>query len=67
MIEVKKGNKNVIRVTRATVDGRDCVDVRTWFEDRDGNMRPTHRGFKLRPGQAWELVKALRKELGHGT
>lgn len=65
MTEITIDNRNVIRVTRSTVDGRDRVDIRTWFEAQDGTIRPSQRGFGVRPKQAWELVKALREELGH--
>lgn len=40
--EISKNDKgDVIRITKLQKNGKTYVDVRTWYVDKDGNLKPS--------------------------
>jgi hypothetical protein len=64
--EIQKTGSDRIIVTVKEFKGKTYVDVRTFFENDDGEMVPTKKGVSLTPENLDELIRILgeaKKEL----
>jgi len=52
--------RDTLRVTMSDFKGTTYVDVRVWFTDRDGELRPGPKGVSLRPDAIPAVIEALR-------
>ncbi len=41
--------------------GRPLANIRVWFEDADGNLRPTKKGLSISVDRIPDLEEAVRK------
>ena len=58
---VRKNAREEIRFTRGDFKGRDIVNLRVWFQDRDtGEMRPGKDGLAFRAELVEEIIECLR-------
>ncbi len=63
--EIQKGTDKII-VTVKEFKGKTYVDVRTYFENDQGEMIPTKKGISLTPENVDEIISLLqsaRKEV----
>jgi hypothetical protein len=60
LLEIRKGGREVVRVSISTFKGSTFLDVRTWAEKADG-LIPTAKGATIPLERAWELREALRQ------
>lgn len=61
MIDIQKGARTSIRIRRREIEGYEFIDVRQWFVDKDGTLRPTSKGISVPPDLADELATSIRK------
>ena len=69
LLEQPRGAE-VLRITITEYKGRQLVDVRAWYRDRDGELRPGRQGISLRPECLPEVIEALQRAaplLGQGA
>lgn len=59
--EIEKNSSNKIRVSLTDFKGHDFVDVRVYYEDEDGEYKPTKKGIALKPEVIPEVIEALQK------
>lgn len=52
--------RDVLRVSASEFKGRTYVDVRTWYYDRDGELRPGSKGVSLRVEALPAVIEALQ-------
>jgi len=52
--------RDVLRVSASEFKGRIYVDIRTWYFDRDGELRPGSKGVSLRTEALPAIVEALQ-------
>lgn len=67
--EIEKGADKII-VNVKDFKGKTYVDVRTYFENDQGEMIPTKKGISLNPDNVDEMIKLLqkaKKSLGERT
>ena len=56
---IEKNSRESIVVSESTHMGYDLVDVRVYYKDEAGELKPTRKGVSLHREQLDELVKAL--------
>ena len=60
---VEKGPFECIRAARSSYKGHEYLELRVYYEDRDGEMKPTKRGVTFHPEALPELIAALQAML----
>lgn len=61
MIDLPKGKRTTIRVRRREFEGCEFIDVRQWFVDAAGNLKPTGKGVSIPPEMAQDLARAIEQ------
>ena len=56
---IEKNSRESIVVSETEYKGNKYVDVRVFYKDTDGSLKPTRKGVSLRPEKIAELVTAL--------
>ena len=56
---IEKNSRESIVVSEIEYKGSKYVDVRVFYKDTDGSLKPTRKGVSLRPEKVAELVAAL--------
>jgi hypothetical protein len=55
--------RETVQVRLDTYNNRNVVDVRCWYADNDGNLKPGQSGITLQTAQLPQLSAALIKAL----
>jgi hypothetical protein len=58
--EIRKGNDKII-VTVKEFKGKQYIDLRTYFENDQGEWIPTKKGISLTPDNLDEMIQFLQK------
>ena len=56
---IEKNSRESIVVSETTHMGYDLVDVRVYYKDEDGELKPTRKGVSLHREQVGDVIKAL--------
>ena len=56
---IEKNSRESIVVSETEYKGSKYVDVRVFYKDTDGSLKPTRKGVSLRPEKVAELRDAL--------
>ena len=56
---IEKNSRESFVVSETEYKGNKYVDVRVFYKDIDGSLKPTRKGVSLRPEKVAELVAAL--------
>ena len=56
---IEKNSRESIVVSETEYKGNKYVDVRVFYMDTDGSLKPTRKGVSVRPEKVAELVAAL--------
>ena len=56
---IEKNSRESIVVSETTHMGYDLVDVRVFYKDVDGALKPTRKGVRLHREQGGDVIKAL--------
>ena len=56
---IEKNSRESIVVSETEYKGNKYVDVRVFYKDTDGSLKPTRKGVSVRPEKVAELVAAL--------
>jgi hypothetical protein len=59
--EIQKNMKEKIRVSIEEYRGTRFIDCRVYFEDENGEWRPTKKGIALNADSIKEVIEALQK------
>lgn len=64
-LEIDKiGSKNApIKITLKTYKGNEIIDIRKFYSDKDGNLKPTRKGISLTRRKVYPLLKSLAKNI----
>ncbi len=62
--DIDKGNGEVIRVEISEFKGQQYLNIRTWYTDKEGELKPTQKGVTIRPEQFADLKAALLQAEG---
>ena len=56
---IEKNSRESIVVSETTHMGYDLVDVRIFYKDEAGELKPTRKGVSLHREQVGDVIKAL--------
>ena len=56
---IEKNSRESIVVSESTHMGYDLVDLRVFYKDVDGALKPTRKGVSLHREQGGDVIKAL--------
>ena len=56
---IEKNSRESIVVSETTHMGYDLVDVRVFYKDEAGELKPTRKGVSLHREQLGDVIKAL--------
>jgi|TARA_R110000824_G_scaffold67055_3_gene173709 hypothetical protein len=56
---IEKNSRESVVVSETEYKGNKYVDVRVFYKDTDGSLKPTRKGVSVRPEKVAELVAAL--------
>ena len=56
---IEKNSRESVVVSETEYKGNKYVDVRVFYKDTDGSLKPTRKGVSIRPEKVAELVTAL--------
>ena len=56
---IEKNSRESIVVSETTHMGYDLVDVRVYYKDEGGELKPTRKGVSLHREQLGDVIKAL--------
>ena len=56
---IEKNSRESIVVSESTHMGYDLVDLRVFYKDVDGALKPTRKGVSLHREQVGDVIKAL--------
>lgn len=59
--EIQKNSTERIRVSIEEYKGYSFLDVRVYYEDDQGEWRPTKKGIAVPPDKVRDLIELLRK------
>jgi len=66
MQDIKKGDKGeVIRVRAKDFKGKNYLDIRVFYQDKEGEMQPTKKGISISLDIAEAVIAAALKEIGN--
>jgi len=59
--EIQKNSTEKIMVSKQAYKGYEFIDVRVYYEDDNGEWRPTKKGIAIAPDKIEELISLLKK------
>lgn len=59
--QVERSQTEVIRISTEEFKGRSYVDVRVYFEDNEGEWKPTKKGVTINPDKLEQVIELLKE------
>jgi hypothetical protein len=59
--DIKKNEREIIRIEVSEFKGRELINLRQWFFHVEGEYRPTQKGVAIDVSKYEELKKAIDK------
>lgn len=64
VLELRRGETDVLRITRRRWEDKPFTDLRVFFKGTDGLMHPTKKGTSIRDRELHEVIGALQRIAG---
>jgi hypothetical protein len=64
VVELPRGENDVLRVTRRIYEGKPFTDLRVYFRGTDGALHPTKKGTSIRDRELPDVLAALQRIAG---
>tara|TARA_Y100000389_G_C17437452_1_gene506409 strand:+ start:1520 stop:1765 length:246 start_codon:yes stop_codon:yes gene_type:complete len=61
IIEIQKNKTNFVQIEAREYEGNPYVDVREFFDNKEGNRLPTKKGITFTPKVLDEVIEGLSK------
>jgi hypothetical protein len=61
IVELDKGNDEILRVDVSEYEGREFAQIRMWYNNRGGEVRPTKKGVTLSLKHLETVISALQE------
>jgi hypothetical protein len=58
--QVERSQTEAIRISTEEFKGRAYIDVRIYFEDNEGEWKPTKKGVTINPDKLEQVIELLR-------
>ncbi|MBN2220527.1 MAG: transcriptional coactivator p15/PC4 family protein [Kosmotogaceae bacterium] len=62
MTDIKRNDTEIVRVSKREYKGHEFIDLRIYYQDDEGDFKPTKKGITINPKLVDELIDALKKE-----
>jgi len=62
--ELQKNSTERIRVSTEIYKGHEFIDVRIYFDEGSGELKPTKKGIAITPEKVGVLIDLLKKAIG---
>ncbi|MGC9322649.1 MAG: transcriptional coactivator p15/PC4 family protein [Kosmotogaceae bacterium] len=62
LTDIKRNDTEIVRVSRREFKGHEFLDLRIYYQDDEGDYKPTKKGITINPKLVDELIDALNKE-----
>ncbi|MCU0823806.1 MAG: transcriptional coactivator p15/PC4 family protein [Leptospira sp.] len=59
--DIDKGRGEVLRVEISEYKGQTLFNIRIWYQDANGEFKPTQKGVAISPNLVGELKEALEE------
>ena len=59
MKEIRKNKTEVIRISLKEYQGHKLIDLRVWYEDENGEYKPTKKGITFNRNYALNVSNAI--------
>ena len=59
--DIEKNSSNKIRISLTEFKGNNFVDLRVYYEDEEGEYKPTKKGVALKPELIPQVIEALQE------
>jgi len=62
LTDIKRNDSEIVRVSKREFKGHEFLDLRIYYQDDEGDYKPTKKGITINPKLVDELIDALNKE-----
>lgn len=62
MTDIKRNDTEIVRVSKREYKGHEFIDLRIYYQDDEGDYKPTKKGITINPKLVDELIDALKKK-----
>jgi hypothetical protein len=59
--DIERGETEVLRVSAEEYKGRKYLDIRIYFENDQGEWKPTKKGVTIPPDKVQEFIELVKK------
>jgi hypothetical protein len=59
--DIEKNASNKIRISLTEFKGYDLIDLRVYYEDEEGDYKPTKKGIALKPEIIPQVIEGLQE------
>ena len=59
--EIERSETEVVRVSTEEFKGRKYLDIRVYFENAEGEWKPTKKGVTVQPDRVDEFIELIKK------
>jgi hypothetical protein len=59
--EIERGETEVLRISTEEYKGRKYLDLRIYFENNDGEWKPTKKGVTVQPERLDDFLELVKK------
>ena len=67
MKEIRKNKSEVIRIQLKEYEGHKLVDIRVWYEDENGEYKPTKKGVSFNRHLSMNVSNAITEVMGENS
>jgi len=67
MREIRKNKSEVIRIQLKEYEGHKLVDIRVWYEDENGEYKPTKKGISFNRHLSMNVSNAITEVMSENS
>jgi len=67
MKEIRKNKSEVIRIQLKEYEGHKLVDIRVWYEDENGEYKPTKKGISFNRHLSMNVSNAITEVMSENS
>ena len=67
MKEIRKNKSEVIRIQLKEYEWHKLVDIRVWYEDENGEYKPTKKGISFNRHLSMNVSNAITEVMGENS
>lgn len=60
-MDIQKNSLERIRIQKTEYKGKEYIDMRVFYQDKNGNWKPSPKGITFSPGLLKDIIAGLRE------